>query len=296
MNGKITSNKAWKKTGFGILFVAACFMAMYILMEFHEVVWLVVLAAVVLLGAAFLFFHAVFSDKTKTPGASFEAADDTAVGGGEFHLKIVKHMKDMENSQKEMVEVLKSQNALLQAQTENLENSLFSLSEKQANQTKSIIKFNKENARQLAISERETLEYVMLELKKAIEDTAEAIPVKTVDKTEPVLESVPVLEEVTGEELIEVSELPADDEFVVPDFPVEEDVSDELDLTALFEDIAEAAAEESKPAEVTPVEEIKEEPAEEPVVAADPLAGLGADPNAMMTPEDIAKLLEAMGQ
>jgi len=26
------------------------------------------------------------------------------------------------------------------------------------------------------------------------------------------------------------------------------------------------------------------------------LAGLSSDPNAMMTPEDIAKLLEAMGQ
>lgn len=328
MNGKITSNKAWKKTGFGILFVAACFMAMYILMEFHEVVWLVVLAAVVLLGAAFLFFHAVFSDKTKTPGASFEAADDTAVGGGEFHLKIVKHMKDMENSQKEMVEVLKSQNALLQAQTENLENSLFSLSEKQSNQTKSIIKFNKENARQLAISERETLEYIMLELKSAIEENgggAMRIPASA---------PVAALEEVTGDELFEVEEFEPDDDYTAPapvapvpeeipeeiaplfeeSAPVEEPSLDELLMPTQEEDPFEevATSEEMEIPELPDdldlsqlfdIPELEEEPAvAEPVVeeesapAANPLETLSADPNAMMTPEDIAKLLEAMGQ
>ena len=46
------------------------------------------------------------------------------------------------------------------------------------------------------------------------------------------------------------------------------------------------------------IPELEEEsaPAEEPAPAADPLEALAADPNAMMTPEDIAKLLEAMGQ
>ena len=51
--------------------------------------------------------------------------------------------------------------------------------------------------------------------------------------------------------------------------------------------------EEAAPAEPAPV---VEEKAEEPAPAEDPLAGFGSDPNAMMTPEDIAKLLEAMGQ
>ena len=45
------------------------------------------------------------------------------------------------------------------------------------------------------------------------------------------------------------------------------------------------------PIDVTVIEK-----AEEPAPADDPLAGFGSDPNAMMTPEDIAKLLEAMGQ
>lgn len=336
MDRKAISNKAWKKTGFGILFVAACFMAMYILMEFHEVLWLVILAAVILLGAAFLFFYAVFSDKTKIKGTSFDVTEDSSVsGGGEFHLKIVKHMKDMENSQKEMVEVLKSQNALLQAQTENMENSLFALSEKQSNQTKSIIKFNKENARQLAISERETLEYIMLEIKSAIEENSGGT--MRIPETAPVA----ALEEITGDELFEVEEFEPDDEYVAPVPAAPEEVvsvPEEIpeEIAPLFEEPAseaepsldellmEVKQEEDPFAEVADSEEmdipelpedldlsqlfdipeLEEESvttdaapeAEEPASATNPTEILSADPNAMMTPEDIAKLLEAMGQ
>ena len=214
MNGKVTSNKAWKKTGFGILFVASCFMAMYVLLQFHEIAWLVGLTAVVLLGAAFLFFYTLFSDKVKitedTALVPDDAVEELTAGGGEFHLKIVKHMKDMESSQKEMVEALKSQSALLKAQTEAMENALFVLSEKQANQTKSIIKFNKENARQLAISERETLEYVMLELKNSIEENGGGTT------RIPAPAPVAILEEVTGEDLFEVEEFEPDDDFPAP--------------------------------------------------------------------------------
>jgi len=321
MNGKVTSNKAWKKTGFGILFVAACFMAMYILMEFHEIVWLVVLAAVVLLGAAFLFFHTLFSDKNKSAENTELVSEDAVAaltgGGGEFHLKFVKHMKDMETSQKEMVEVLKSQSALLQAQTETMENALFVLSEKQANQTKSIIKFNKENARQLAISERETLEYVMLELKSAIEENggrAMSIPAAA---------PVAALEEIASDELFEVEEFEPDDDYVAPapaapveEEPVAEPSLEELLMAEQQEDpFAETATSEEIDIPELPddldlsqlfdIPELEEEPApvvekpaqaEESATAANPLESLSADPNAMMTPEDIAKLLEAMGQ
>lgn len=219
----------------------------------------------------------------------------TEYSDGEFRLKFSKHMKEMESSQKELIELLKAQNALLQAQIDTLRNELHQLSEKQTNQTKTIIKYNKENARQLAINERETLEYVMTELKKAIEDNAGAVAVNAVS------EPAPVFEEVSGAELFEVHDLPADEEFVMPDFPATEELlaaetsesNDDLDLSALFADLAEGAMEEEMPAEPAPV---VEEKAEEPAPANDPLAGFGSDPNAMMTPEDIAKLLEAMGQ
>lgn len=384
MDGK----KVWKKTGFGVLFVAACFAAMYILVKFNGNVIMVFLAAVVLLVTAFLFLNEIFSEKSKKwmqEGTEPEAIKETVSSGtdGEFRLKIAKHMKEMESTQKELIDVLKNQNALLQSQMENMEQAIFTLSDKQANQAKSVIKFNKENARQLAISERETLEYVMVELKKAIEDNAGAVGVRmpsveavatesmeeqvpevlVTDEPEAEISTLP-MEEVSNEELFEVSDLPGDEEYTIPDIPVVEepvleesvleepveeflaedllveeplveeplveellveepfieepsieeleipDMPDDIDLSALFEDMAASALEENTeeplpdfptlenlpiPEDIVPLEEAAEPaPAEEP--AADPLAGLSGDPNAMMTPEDIAKLLASMGQ
>jgi len=330
MEGK----RDWKKIGFGVLFIITCFIAMYVLMEFHGEIVMVSLAAVILLISAFLFFNVVFLKKAVQQDEDPDMEPVNVSNDGEFRLKIAKYMKVMENSQKELIEVLKKQNTLFQAQIENLEHEIYLLSEKQTNQAKSIIKFNKENARQLAISERETLEYVMSELKKAIEDNAGAVAVKKVSENtfaqeaasvlEEISEVAPGFEEVSEAELFEVTDLPGDEEFVIPDLPAPEEIPDlleedlaeeiparpeevvaeeipeipeDLDLSALFEDIAEAVVEESKPVDPTPVvEAVEEEKAEEPAPAADPLAGLGSDPNAMMTPEDIAKLLEAMGQ
>lgn len=370
------AKKMWKKIGFGVLFVAACFIAMYILMEFHGDVLIVCIAAVLLLIAAFLFLNEVFSDKAKKWAPQEEASPVEEVisagngNDGEFRLKITKHMKEMESTQKEMLAVLKNQNILLQSQIENLEHEIYMLSEKQMNQTKSVIKFNKENARQLAISERETLEYVMMELKKAIEDNAGGVPVITESEpqSEPdisayfaqtpevmpeavpeytpevipeavpeytpevIPEAVPEytpevapeaspvaeLEEVELEDLVQVSELAGDEEFILPEAEeamLEESVPEEavavttepqieefdipempedIDLSELF-DIPELMEENiSVPEAVEEPAPVAEEKTEEP--AADPLAGLGGDPNAMMTPEDIAKLLAAMGQ
>ncbi|MBP3578953.1 MAG: hypothetical protein J6K15_12655 [Lachnospiraceae bacterium] len=368
--------KIWKKTGFGILFVAACFVSMYILMKANENVIMVAVAAVLLLITAFLFLNEIFSDKAKKWAPLAEDEEDakevlSSSTDGEFRLKITKHMKEMEGSQRELIDVLKQQNTLFQNQIENLEHEIYMLSEKQVNQSKSIIKFNKENARQLAISERETLEYIMMELKRAIEDNAGAVSVKAAANempameedffTEPEATPAIALEEVSEAELFEVSDLPADEEFVIPDFPAAEEIPEtveepapeeaplpveepaatdpfaglggdpnammtaddiaklfemqsatepapeadpaveeepeEFDLSSLFEDIAEGAVaeeqQESVAADPAPAEE---EPVAEAAAAADPLAGLGGDPNAMMTPEDIAKLLASMGQ
>lgn len=320
-----------KKTGFGILFVAACFIAAYMVMAFHGELLMVGIAAALLIIAAFLFLYAIFSEKAKNVIVEEEEKIDSkevlpGSADGEFRLKIFKHMKEMENTQKELIEVLKTQNALLKGQLENMEHEIYMLSEKQINQTKSVIKFNKENARQLAISERETLEYVMMELKKAIENIS--IESVVTENNSDYGEIKAELEEVSEEELFEVSDLLDDEEFIMPSFPAEEEspavpeevpvfaeaeesadipeVSDDLDLSALFEDIAETAAEDFLMPEAEALEEVVlpealqeetvEESQEEAAPAVDPLAGLGGDPNAMMTPEDIAKLLASMGQ
>lgn len=357
MDRKGTGRKTGAKIGFGILFVIACFVAMYILTEFHGDIIMVSIAALLLLISAFLFLNAVFSDKAKQL-ASLEEEEEVPEaivngGDGEFRLRIVKHMKQMESTQKELISVLKNQNALMKSQMENMAHEIYMLSEKQENQAKAIIKFNKENARQLAISERETLEYVMLELKKAIEDNS--VPVSVAAAPAPVVAAEPILEEVEEAELFAVADFAADEDFVMPEMPASEEIPDLVEDTAPAEEVledlfaAEGPAEEEITAEIEipevpedidfsalfdmpeladdaveevsediPVEEIPadfptdflaeeapaeeipavEEKAEEPAPApvADPLAGLSADPNAMMSPEDIAKLLEAMGQ
>lgn len=341
MEDKGTAKKAWAKIGFGVLFVISCFIAMYILMGYHDNIALVGIAAFLLLISAFLFMNAAFSDKAKNLIPELEEDDTPSAGDGEFKLKITKHMKEMESTQKELIDVLKNQNTLLQTQIENLEHEIYMLSEKQVHHAKLAIKYNKENARQLAISERESLEHVMHELKKAIEENStpvaagyaapEAEPVMAAEYMVSAEEAEPVLEEIADEELFAVSDLPGDDEFVMPDFPeaepektvtpaeeapIEEEEAADVDVSELFEMMEDLPVEEDivipdmpedieipMPEDIIAIEEPAAEP--EPVAepepaaeapAANPLAGLGADPNAMMTPEDIAKLLESMGK
>lgn len=340
MDGKELLKKVGNKVGSGVIFIMACFVAMYILINFCGNIVLILAAAVLLVLSAFLFLNALFADKAKEWAPEEAEATVSKEVGGEFQLKATKHMKEMENTQKEMLEVLKKQNTVLQSQIENLEHEIYMLSEKQVNQVKSIIKFNKENARQLAISERETLEHVMLELKKAIEDNAVVIPEgavsgeaekRTVQQPiaieEPVTESAAVLEEVSEADLFTVSNLPGDEEYVVSEMPetapevevpmpeeipvVEEmeipEIPEDIDLTQLFDipELNEAPEGEEITIPEMPTEmeiPLPEAPAVEPepvpasAPAADPLAGLNSDPNAMMSPEDIAKLLAAMGQ
>ena len=352
MGEKEVYKRIWNKIGFGVLFVISCFVALYILMQFEDSIVLVALAAVLLLISAFLFLTAVFSDRQVTP-VKEEKGESQSAADGEFRLKITKHMKEMENTQKELIDVLKNQNTLLKNQIGSLQQQIQVLSERQQTQAKSIIKFNKENARQLAISERETLEHVMLELKKAIENnatvTADAVAASVAAipaYTEPVVteaaimeealftgfEQLPeeaseeavkaVLEDVSDEELFAVSEFAGDNEDVVPVIPVPEELEipempadipmpEEFEIPEMPADIPMPEEFEipEMPADIPMLEEfeIPEMPAdipmpdeleipEEVAVAQESVAeSKPSDPGAMMSPDDIAKLLESMG-
>ena len=52
-----------KKALSGVIFAAACFFAAFVLIEFHSVYWLVIIAFVLLMGAAFFFLQEVYSKK-----------------------------------------------------------------------------------------------------------------------------------------------------------------------------------------------------------------------------------------
>lgn len=308
-------------------------------------IMMTVAAVLILISAALYFIATVFGNTKKKSSSNNE-------------------------SQNELLMELKKQNALIQSQMEKLEREIRVFSGKQENQAKSIIKYNKENARQLAVSERDTLMRVMQELKKAIENNGGPVV-----KEAP--EAAPGMEEILPVDLFEVSGLPADeeemasvqeesvmevpslDELIAPEMaaePMMEDffatevpevteTAEDLNLSELFVGMAE---EEAAPVTEEPVTEAPfaaevpeaaepatedlfaaevpetletpefsdeldlsalfaemekeempimaaEEPKQPSAPVADPMAGLGSDPNAMMTPEDIAKLLEAMG-
>lgn len=252
MEKKGKTRKAWGKIVFGILFVISCFIAMYVLIHFYDQVVLVGGAAALLFISAFLFLNALFSENEKF--AALPEEEEAFLNGteGEFHLKIANHMKEVEKNQKEMLQVLKNQSDMIQSKLEDVRHEVYLLSEKQVTQTKSIIKYNKENARQLAISERETLEYILQELKEK-----------------------PALEAVAEDELLQVSNLVADEEYIEP----------EISLTESEPELVEEPVQE-------PAVEIGLE--EAPVEESEPASAM--DANAMMTPEEIAKLLASMGQ
>lgn len=285
MSKKKTAQKAWSKIAFGILFVISCFIAMYILIRFYEEAVLVGGAAALLLISAYLFLNAIFGDKEKMIALQEEEEAFLNRTSGEFQLKIAKHMKEVEKNQKEMLEVLKDQSNRMESKLGDVQHEVYLFSEKQISQTKSIIKYNKENARQLAISERETLEYVMHELKEAVENkaTAETHSQNGVDAVEENMvarekEVNPVSEEIMPEESLAES---------IPEAE-----------SAVEEPLAESIPEVESAAEKALEESVLSEEFELPELPEDlDLSSLFDIPELNEeAPEDIAKLLESMGK
>ena len=157
------------KAGAGVLFVAACFIAAFILFEFHDNYLVVGIAAVILLLAAYLFLNVLFEEKAKEWSHLQDEEEFPGRNDGEFRLRVTKYMKDTEGTQRDLLDTLKKQNEMLTEQIENLEHEIYMLSEKQLTQTKTVIRFNKENARQLALSQKEAVEKAVQELKEGTE-------------------------------------------------------------------------------------------------------------------------------
>ena len=315
MNKKGFFQKLMGKVGTGILFIAACFAAVFILLEFHGNYVFVGVAAILLMITGYLFLNALFEEKAKewSKLPEEDEQETPSVGDGESKLRETKYLK-------EIVGLLTKQNEILTEQIENLEHEIYMLSEKQIEQTKTLIKYNKENARQMAISERETLEHVMLELKKAMEHVPSGvvyeepenvsldIPVAVMEETAVAAEETFTMDEIPEAELFTMPEelMGEEAEPEIPDIPDMEEIPeipDIADIPGLEEipeipDIADIPGLEEIPEipdipDLPDLEEISE--VQEPVKEETPLPSFSSDPNAMMTPDEIAKLLEAMG-
>ena len=359
-----------KKALTGIIFILSCFMAMFVLMEFHGNYLLVGITALVLLISSFFFLNALFAEKSKE-WSSLKDIDEevhkkesSGSNEADFKRNVVKYMEAMNKNQAQMLQELKSQKQLLKEEIKSLENEISSLAEKQTIQTKMVVKYNKENARQVALNEKKVVGQAVNELKEVMKNGMVVAPsvVSTEEVKVPVVEEMIMPEEVVElpkveemimpeevvelpkvEEMImpeEIVELPKVEEMVIPEEVVElpkveemiipEEVvelpkveemiiPEEIVELPKVEDIVipEEVVELPKVEDIVIPEEMIELPKEEDIVSEDiplmedfdlpilddiiipeekPVApAVDSDPNKMMTPDDIAKLLASMG-
>lgn len=301
-----------KKAVTGIFFILSCFAAMFVLLEFHDNYLFVGIAALLLLVSSFCFLNALFAEKSKEWGALEENEENLNGFSGrheeEFKKNVINYMEAMNHNQAQMLQELKSQKQVMTAQMKSLENKISSLSEKQMFQTKTVVKYNKENARQLALNEKKVVEQAVKELKEVMTEYASrtaAAPLVAVTEEPkmPVMEDV-VIPEVTNElPIVEDTvvpeempiELPIVEETIIPEVATKLPKAEDMAVPEMSPELP--SMEEMQIPELPPMEDLELPVLDDIVVAEEPPAPpvVDSDPNKMMTPDDIAKLLASMG-
>ena len=304
-----------KKALTGIGFVLSCFVGMFVLLEFHENYLFVGIAALLLLVSSFFFFNALFAEKSKEWGALKDIEEEGNKRGSsgsnknEFQVKMMNYMEVMNNNQVQMLQELKSQKQLLK----NLEDEISSLGEQQKVQTKMVVKYNKENAKQVALNEKKVIGQAVNELKEVMSTISLVAPSVAVTKeetipvmpqpviTEEVVE-VPPMEEIEIPE--EIVEVPPMEEIEIPqeiiEVPAMEEMSIPEELMNSLEESALSSVDSSEQldelVDLPSMEDFDLPVLDDIVAQEEPVAPVvDSDPNKMMTPDDIAKLLASMG-
>lgn len=297
---------------------------MFVLLEFHDNYFFVGIAAGLLLVSSFVFLNALFTEKSKEWSALYEQEENkNGVSGRheeEFKVKIINGMETMNRNQTQILGELKSQKQMLQEEIKQLKSEISSLSEQQTVQTKTVVKYNKENAKQIALSEKKVLQQAVNDLKEVIVEYSGRMvmaPVTNVMENsnvsfvEEVSKELPNVEEMVIPEM--PVELPTCEEIVIPEMPVELPTGEEIVIPETMVELSmdeeiivpETTVElpmdeEMLIPELPSMEELgleQEEldlPVLEDIVVPKP-EPVDSDPNKMMTPDDIAKLLASMG-
>lgn len=152
----------------GVVFAAACFAAAFILLEFHDTYWLVGLACLLLMGAAFFFLNAIFSSKEDVFDDLIQAQEaleevkeeDRQRAEEEFRKSIEEQVASLDRTSRAMFAAMKKNSDAQEEQMERLQQKLDKVIDEQNAGIKTIVKYNKENARQVAECEKESLEAV----------------------------------------------------------------------------------------------------------------------------------------
>ena len=279
-------NSTGKKIITGMIFLASLFFAAVVLVGSvgtDNTLPLVIVAGVVMLVAAFFFLSAIFEEKEDQWKSLYEEMEKETQGDDAYD-QLKGYVESVDRTQKAVFSVMKRREESMEDQISRLESAIEQMAEQQAENHKAMVRYNKENARQMAINERETLEHAMSVIVKKMEEGK----TKELEVLQSILEKgVSVPEAVPAEEPMEEFEETPD---FLKEFGIEQDSSIEDFVAGLSE---EGHAEEFFYPET---ETVTEEPAD---VSADALgAATGvdlSDPNAALSPEDIAKLFAAAG-
>lgn len=293
-----------KKIGVCMLFTASCFIAAFVLVEFHNVYIAVAIAGVLLMISAYLLLTVMLSKKTEEWSKPESEEEETPSNKDtEFREQIGTCLESIDRTQRAMFAMIKRNLEQHKTDISTIETSIEKLVTEQTAGVKTLVKYNKENARQLAINERDSIS----ELKKGIQDSLGKYAAELENAIRESMEELPnkaaVLPQMLPQETVVTAEAAAaiaEPETTVAEDLTEEPVIDEPIMEeTVSEPVPEPAEEELQPAELEKLmEEISlpepsELSAEEPVL---PITEPIFDPNAPLDPEDIAKLFAAAEQ
>lgn len=157
-----------KKVLAGMLFAAACFIAIFVLLEFHEVYWVVGIACALLMGAAYWFLDSMFGDKDDFFDEFAKAQEeldrakeeDREKADAEFKKKIEAQVASLDKTSRAMFEALQRSADIQENHLTKMQIKIDKVIIDQNAGVKTMIKFNRENARQMALSEKATLEEI----------------------------------------------------------------------------------------------------------------------------------------
>lgn len=140
-----------------VLFVMAVFFAGMSLTVFQEYIWMACIAGVLLLATAVFF---VLS-REKEEGTPAGKASDILLAD-----RMAELMRGNEKAEKGVYIAVKKQHEAMESGLAALEEKLNELIKAQENSVKTLVMYNKENAKQMALSEREELERLREEIKQ----------------------------------------------------------------------------------------------------------------------------------
>ena len=310
-----------------VLFVVAVFFAGVVLAEFHSSLWMVLAAGVVLVGASCFF---IWGQEAKE--------QEQTTSGKTSEVLIADRMADWARSNEKAeksvgIAVKKQQEAMTEGMSD-LKEKLSEVIRTQENTMKTLILYNKENAKQIALSEREELGRLCRELQKTMQTGFEAMTSKLADTSgsaedmqrigkellssleanfQKLTEAVETTDRIpavsgrsTAEDLISgvaMEEEPATAEEAEPEMEAEpvEDLVSELEMEAepVEELVSELEMETEPVSEVALEEEL--EPMPEIAMEAEPEPAPVipevdlSDPNKAMSTDDIAALFATLG-